>query len=204
MTAGQRVRPNGACSTCCLRIPIVASLLLLLRKIRRFRARRAEWLVSRGPVKYRESFVSWHDDDVLSMWVNMFIHKARSAVGKIELERAQASKDRRDGTLADGSSEYHITMAGAFEHTLDGQRFSALTEFQRDAAKLSLSQASPLGMGLLREDDGNFALMVVVEWPELQVLRRKFDLPPNYPHITVGFAYHDIHNQPKDRTALLP
>ena len=58
-------------------------------------------------------------------------------------------------------------------------------------------------MGVLYEKDGNFSLMVIVEWTELQELRGSFGLPPNHPHITVGFRDHDIHGVPKDRSILI-
>ena len=56
-------------------------------------------------------------------------------------------------------------------------------------------------MGVLREQGGNFSLMVVVEWMELQELRSSFGLPPNDPHVTVGFRDHDIHGVAKGRSS---
>lgn len=84
-----------------------------------------------------------------------------------------------------------------------GHLFDRFRDFAKDAERLALSRAMPLGMGLLRESSGNFALMVVVDWAELQALRSRYDLQPNYPHITVAFRDYDIHDQPKDVTALI-
>jgi hypothetical protein len=159
---------------------------------------------STGPYLRSSSYVGWRDDAIFTSWVEKFIFQAQHVVGSAALRLAQQRKDERDGTLVGGASEYHITLCGSFDEKKSGGKFASLSEFLVDARrKLSVSQASPLGMGLLREPNGNFALMLIVEWPELQTLRRQFDLEPNHPHITVGFRDQDIHNQVKDRTALI-
>lgn len=158
-----------------------------------------------GPVRCdtgRSVYIAWRDDDVLGEWVSRFLGKAYHVVGEDAVKSAQSKKDKRDGVLSNGASIYHITLCGSFERTQSGKAFASLDDFNARASKLRLSQARPLGMGLLQES-GNFALMVIVEWPELQELRKRYGLKPNSPHITVGFQHSDIHNQPKDRRALI-
>ncbi len=150
------------------------------------------------------TYIGWRDDLRFGDWVQRSIAQAEAVLGLEQVTLARAKKDERDGVLSDGSSEYHITLCGDWD-LKEGDAVAARETLQQfmEAAR-QLPPATPLGMGLLREDpDANFALMVIVEWPALQELRCKHGWKHNYPHITVGFKVSDIHNQRKDRTALI-
>jgi len=169
-----------------------------------------------GPSLVRHTYVGWHDDEVLTGWVERWLPLAALRVGTDVLQAARAKKNARDDTCADGSASYHITLCLPFEfEALPGVEapskrklrelcLSRCKQLCADAAELSLARAAPLGIGRLEQDDGNFALFVVVEWPELQALRARHGLPPNHPHVTVGFRDSDIHGRAKDRATLLP
>ena len=149
----------------------------------------------------RPRYVGWRDDAVLTRWVESHLADAEYAVGAEALRLARAMKAKRDGTR-----EYHITLCGSWEFTSSGDEL--LDRFCAEAARiLCLDDATPIGMGRLEEvgvaATCNFALYVVVEWAALQELRRRYGLPPNHPHITVGFRVADIHSRPKGCESLL-
>lgn len=168
-----------------------------------------------GPSIVQHSYAGWRDDAIFTAWVAQCLPLAERCVGRDALHAAQAKKDARDGTRADGSAEYHVTLCLPYEFEslpdVEAPSKSKLrklclarcTQLVVDAAELSLSRATPLGLGRLEQADGNFALFVVVDWPEQQALRQRHGLQANHPHITIGFRESDIHGVPKDRGTLL-
>lgn len=105
----------------------------------------------------------------------------------------------------DGGDEHHITVLSKFDlAAISANRNEVLRAFA-DTLPVYDGSNEPfqvLGVGSAVDGD-SVAVFVVVEWPELDVVRTKLGLPHHDPHITLGFKRADIHGVSKNITALI-
>lgn len=105
----------------------------------------------------------------------------------------------------DGGDHHHITVLSKFDlAAISAGRTEVLRAFA-DTLPVYDGSSEPfhvLGVGSAVDGD-SVAVFVVVEWPELDVVRTKLGLPHHDPHITLGFKRADIHGVSKNITALI-
>jgi hypothetical protein len=112
------------------------------------------------------------------------------------------NRQRRDG------EHHHVTLLSKFDlQAISVSREQVLDMF-RDALSPGAETREPFGVegvGSVTEADGNTAVFVVLDFPELSQVRERLGLKARQdPHITLGFKRSDVHDVRKDATTLLP
>jgi hypothetical protein len=112
------------------------------------------------------------------------------------------NRQRRDG------EHHHVTLLSKFDlQAISVSREEVLDMF-RDALSAGAETREPFGVegvGSVTEADGNTAVFVVLDFPELSQVRERLGLKARQdPHITLGFRRSDVHDVRKDATTLLP
>jgi len=112
------------------------------------------------------------------------------------LKFLQKKKLERDGGKSEfGESIYHITLSSFHPKDRDFLTEEQMSEYFK---KLSEIKSKPRWVGVGEaEKEGNKAYYVVVDWPEVNDLRREFNVGPLDLHVTLGFNPNDVHEVPK-------
>ena len=89
---------------------------------------------------------------------------------------------------------YHITLVSPNNVRLLSKNKTILETFLSDAKQLNLLNAKVKGIGFVKGKTflkkESYAYFVVYEWPELQELLLKYNLPPVNPHVTISIGHN--------------
>ena len=100
--------------------------------------------------------------------------------------------------------EYHITILSPDEMRMLMDRHGWTWEVLHTKLNGAPIHGSPKYLCLGKaEKESNAVYYIVVEWPDLQDIRRKMGFDPKDLHITLGFREGDIHDVPKNASTCI-
>jgi len=148
------------------------------------------------PTNYREG-LNIHPSKFLYYGINgkellQHLEQLKTHLGEEEFGKYNRSKCQRDGGPSENGSIYHITLTN-FSYPKDEDVLSAE---QRTGYFNSLKELKtiPKFLGVGRaESKGNLAYYVVIDWPEINVIRQNYNLTNLELHATLGFVGNDVH-----------
>jgi len=146
------------------------------------------------PSVFREGF-NIHPSKLIYYGINgkellQFSEKLKTHLGEEEYLRYYRSKCQRDGGPTANGSIYHVTLTSFSPKDEDLLTAEQRTGYFKELKEL---QSLPKYLGVGRaESNGNMSYYVVLDWPEINVIRQNFNLGSLELHATLGFVESDV------------